>query len=105
MAKDNGPAQWTAEDEVILIDFLLLHAAAAGDGGNFKMVTFNGAAPVVDAKRAKGGPKTGKACQNKYNSVCSNILHVLKCAELLLIASPNFSCHTSHQEQVWLDLE
>lgn len=68
MAKDN-PAHWTAEDEVVLIDFLLTHAAAAGDGGNFKMVTFNAAAPVVDAKRVKGGPKTAKACQNKYNAV------------------------------------
>ncbi|KAF8964770.1 hypothetical protein BDZ97DRAFT_1918729 [Flammula alnicola] len=69
MTKDNGAAQWTTEDEVTFIDFLLLHAAAAGDGGNFKMVTFNAAAPVVEAKRVKGGPKTAKACQNKYNSL------------------------------------
>ncbi|KAF8952273.1 hypothetical protein BDZ97DRAFT_1682107 [Flammula alnicola] len=69
MTKDNGAAQWTTEDEVIFIDFLLLHAAAAGDGGNFKMVTFNAAAPVIEVKRVKGGPKTAKACQNKYNSL------------------------------------
>ena len=80
IAKDN-PVHWTVEDEVVLIDFLLLHAAAGGDGGNFKMVTFNAAAPVIDAKRAKGGPKTAKACQNKYNSVYPTVflcLTVLK---------------------------
>ncbi|KAF8806056.1 hypothetical protein BYT27DRAFT_7224436 [Phlegmacium glaucopus] len=40
--------------------------AAAGDGASFKMVTFNAAAIVVDVIRTKGGPKTPKACQNKW---------------------------------------
>lgn len=97
MAKDN-PAHWTIEDEVVLIDFLLLHAAAAGDSGNFKMVTFNAAAPVVDAKRAKGGPKTAKACQNKYNSVYPTIFFMFNCAEITFVALSNLSCHTGHQE-------
>ena len=97
MAKDN-PVHWTVEDEVVLINFLLLHTAAAGDGSNFKMVTFNAAAPVIDMKQAKGGPKAANSCQNKYNSVYPTILFMFNCAEMTIVALLNLLCHTGDQE-------
>ncbi|KAH9172560.1 hypothetical protein EDB89DRAFT_1964914, partial [Lactarius sanguifluus] len=58
--------QWTLSDEKLLVGFLHEHRAASGDGGNFKMATFQAAAAIVEAKRTIGGPKTMKACQNKW---------------------------------------
>ncbi|KAF8873649.1 hypothetical protein CPB84DRAFT_1967138 [Gymnopilus junonius] len=62
-----GKCQWTLADEKAFIDFLIQHASAAGDGANFKMVTFTAATAVVNEKRSAGAPKTGKACQNKWS--------------------------------------
>ncbi|KAG6873616.1 hypothetical protein C0995_013547 [Termitomyces sp. Mi166 len=64
-------ASWSTKDETVLLDFLLTHAMAAEDGGNFEMVTFTAAAAaMLEKKHMKGGPKTGKACQNKWNALC-----------------------------------
>ncbi|KAF8143240.1 hypothetical protein K438DRAFT_2029674 [Mycena galopus ATCC 62051] len=65
---DSGHASWLDPDCVELLEYLVLNKAAAGDGGNFKMVTFRGAAAVVNKIRTKGGPKTAKSCQNKYGN-------------------------------------
>lgn len=62
-------ASWTAQDETRLLDFLIMHAASAGDGGNFKRATFTAAAVYVNEKRVRGGPKTAKSCQNKWTVV------------------------------------
>ncbi|KAF9524882.1 hypothetical protein CPB83DRAFT_909648 [Crepidotus variabilis] len=62
-------ASWSDADKTLLLDFLRDHAAAAGDSDNFKMPTFTAAALLVEAKRTKGGPKTGKSCQNQYNGL------------------------------------
>ncbi|KAF9476666.1 hypothetical protein BDN70DRAFT_882131 [Pholiota conissans] len=69
MAKDTSQAVWTTDDETTLIEFLFQHRASAGDGSSFKMTTFHAAVPVLEAKRAKGGPKTAKSCQNKWSNL------------------------------------
>jgi hypothetical protein len=68
-ASDTAAAQWSTNDEKALINFLAGRAAAAGDGCSFKMTTFNEASATLDGNRSKGGRKTPKACQNKWNSV------------------------------------
>jgi len=62
-------AIWTSGDEDQLIDFLLDHCAAAGDGGKFKEVTFQALSALLTPLVAKGGLKTVWACQNKWNRV------------------------------------
>jgi hypothetical protein len=62
--------QWTLSDEKLLVSFLHEHCAASGDGGNFKMTTFQSAAAVLEAEHTTGGLKTVKACQNKWALVC-----------------------------------
>ena len=52
MAK-NSAASWTTQDEVNLLNFLVEHASAAGDGGNFKSATFQAAMAVLNQKPAK----------------------------------------------------
>ncbi|TFK43026.1 hypothetical protein BDQ12DRAFT_595635 [Crucibulum laeve] len=69
MTKTENNTLWTAADELLLLNFLRDHAAAAGDGGNFKLVTFTAAGAVLELKCTKGGPKTAKACQNKWTQV------------------------------------
>ncbi|KAF8209966.1 hypothetical protein K438DRAFT_1571813, partial [Mycena galopus ATCC 62051] len=60
-------ASWRQpEDEKKLIEYLLEHRAEAGDGTKFKATTFQGAATHVNLTRIKGGPKTGKSCEQKY---------------------------------------
>src|ERR1700677_94555 len=61
---------WTSSDEQVLVNFLHDHRAASGDGANFKMATFQAAAAILEAGCTTGGPKTAKACQNKWASVC-----------------------------------
>ncbi|KIK05205.1 hypothetical protein K443DRAFT_55748, partial [Laccaria amethystina LaAM-08-1] len=68
-------ANWTPADKTAFFEFLHEHKAlevdaAAGNGNNFKVTTYEAAAAVLEAKRTKGGPKTAKSCSNKWNSVC-----------------------------------
>ncbi|PPQ73729.1 hypothetical protein CVT25_000811 [Psilocybe cyanescens] len=65
MASEN--AAWDTTDETTFINFLIEHASAASDGGNFKQTTFTATAAVVDLVQMKGCPKTTKACRNKWN--------------------------------------
>src|SRR5258707_14546001 len=53
-------AYWTPQDETRFILFLSEHAAAAGDGGNFKMTTFEQAAAEVEPFRTKGAHRLKK---------------------------------------------
>ena len=57
-------AQWVVTDEVLLVTFLQEHRAASGDGGNFKMATFQAAVTILKARHTTGGLKTAKTCQN-----------------------------------------
>ncbi|PPQ97002.1 hypothetical protein CVT26_006411 [Gymnopilus dilepis] len=65
--KAEDKAHWTLKDEVALLDFLASRSAT-GEGSGFKMIVFNEAAPLVNATLKAGAPKTGKSCQNKWNS-------------------------------------
>jgi hypothetical protein len=77
MSNEASQAMWTTEDETTLLEFLFQHRASAGDGSSFKMTTFHGAVPVLEATRTKGGPKTAKSCQNKWAMVCRLLFYLL----------------------------
>lgn len=62
-------AYWTAVDEDQLVDLLFERKASAGDGGNFKEPTFREVSAILTPRVVKGGPKTVKACQNKWAAV------------------------------------
>ncbi|KAF7372652.1 Myb-DNA-bind-3 domain-containing protein [Mycena venus] len=62
-------AAWTHEDIVKLLEYLISQIATSEGGGNFKMQIFTAAARILNEIRAKGGPKTGKGCQNKYKAL------------------------------------
>ncbi|KAJ7752714.1 hypothetical protein B0H14DRAFT_2405243 [Mycena olivaceomarginata] len=64
-----GAAVWRVPDEMGLIEFLAEHLAEAGDNKNFTPKTFRAAADHLEKTRTKGGPKTFKSCQQKYNSL------------------------------------
>lgn len=72
---EKGNCIWTRPDGKSLLVYLVDNVAEAGDGGNFKAKTFRGAAAVVEKLRTKGGPKTGKACANKYAAVSNPCRH------------------------------
>jgi hypothetical protein len=59
-----------------LVGFLAEHLAEAGDNKNFTPKTFCAAADHLEKTRTKGGPKTFKSCQQKYNSVRGLLLCV-----------------------------
>lgn len=62
-------AVWTTAEELSFIDFLIVHKAEAGDGANFKAVTFQKAAKHLVPLLKRGAVKTGKSCGNKYCAV------------------------------------
>ena len=64
-------AHWPASDEAALIDFLVVRKAEAGDGFNFKAVTWQAAAIHMVAHTEKGDPKTARVCKNKWARVCA----------------------------------
>ena len=66
---------WTTADESLLLDVLIEIKAEAGDGRSFKTSSFNAAAQHVDTRRTKGGMKTGKVCQNKWNGVRNSAIN------------------------------
>jgi len=66
-----GKAHWTTADEEELIQFLVDNKSAAGDGGNFKKVTWMAAATHMKKVTTKGGVKTADGCKNKWNRVSS----------------------------------
>jgi hypothetical protein len=43
--------------------------ASAGDGGNFKSQVWTDVAEHMEKLRTVGGPKTAKACKNKWDAV------------------------------------
>ncbi|CAK5281156.1 unnamed protein product [Mycena citricolor] len=66
---DSDRAKWLDADIAVLLDALIANKAAGGNGGNFKMRTFNLIAPDVDAVRKEGAKKTGNNCQTKYKNL------------------------------------
>jgi hypothetical protein len=64
-------AQWPASNKAALIYFLVVCKAAAGDGFNFKAVTWQAVAVHMVAYAEKGDPKTAGVCKNKWAWVCA----------------------------------
>ena len=60
---------WSEEDEIKLIDFLIKRRSAAGDSATFKAPIWNTASQLLEKSRVKGGPKTSKACSDKWTRV------------------------------------
>ncbi|KAG1903268.1 uncharacterized protein F5891DRAFT_947326 [Suillus fuscotomentosus] len=69
MAQEKEKAFWTESEVTALVDYLHEHWSECAEGGNFKMVTFNGAARDIAPKKTQGPQKTGKMCQTKWTSV------------------------------------
>jgi hypothetical protein len=66
--------QWTDVDEEELVQFLVDQKATAGDGANFKKVTWTAAAAHMRNITTKGAVKTLDACKSKWNRVKRSIL-------------------------------
>ena len=77
-------AQWNEQEVTALLEYLNGHKSEAGDGGSFKMSTFNVAAVHIQQHLTQGPVKTGKMCKTKWNMVC-----------LLLYYSSSFSTLTN----------
>ena len=60
---------WSAKDEIALINFLIEHKAEAGDSATFKSVVWDAASQLLKKSRVKGGPKTSKVCSDKWTRV------------------------------------
>ena len=57
---------WSEKEEIELINFLIEHKAEAGDSVTFKAPVWNAASQLLEKSRVKGGPKTSKACSDKW---------------------------------------
>lgn len=62
-------AQWSPAEEKALLEYLVDHVSEAGNGGNFKMTTFEAAAMHIAHLLERGAVKTKKMCHGKYNAV------------------------------------
>ena len=60
---------WNRMDEINLLNFLMEHRGEQGDGDSFKTSVWTAAALELEKSRIKGGPKTSKACSDKWNRV------------------------------------
>ena len=67
---DKEKAQWNGTEINALINYLYVHRSEVGDGGNFKIVTFNATAIYIGPHLTQGPTKTGKMCKTKWLSVC-----------------------------------
>ena len=65
-----GPtAQWNEEETKALLTYLAEHKSEIGDGGMYKMVTFNAVASEIAKYHTSGPVKTGKMCKTKWRAV------------------------------------
>lgn len=63
-------AYWNEDEIRNLIDYLYQQRSAVGEGGNFRMATYNAAAEHISSYHSQGPRKTGKMCKTKWVSVC-----------------------------------
>jgi len=61
--------QWSPEEEMCLILFLVSRKSEAGDSGSFKSPTWTAAAEEMAKFPTKGPKKTPTACSSKYSFV------------------------------------
>jgi len=70
-----GHAEWTLEDEALLISFLKEHKAEAGNGANFKKPVWEAAGRFLSERRTRGGVKKADSCKSKYAKVGSAVFY------------------------------
>ncbi|KAF7358898.1 putative transposase [Mycena sanguinolenta] len=70
-------ASYTSADQLKMMNALEARRAECGDGGHFKMSTFNDVAALLNPP-AQGAPKTGKSVKNKYGTLKSLWDEVIK---------------------------
>jgi hypothetical protein len=69
--------EWTNEDAVELVDFLIKNKSEAGDSATFKATTWNVAAKHLEKTHTRGAPKTSSLCCTKWKKVCNdNHMHI-----------------------------
>ncbi|KAJ6499791.1 hypothetical protein DFH09DRAFT_1336428 [Mycena vulgaris] len=61
-------AHWSRLDVETMLKYLVENKAAAGEGCNFKVTTYQKLLPIINAVLSRGAPKTVKSCQNKFNN-------------------------------------
>ena len=82
-ASTRGPsAQWNKNETAALLTYLEEHKSEIGDGGMFKMGTFNAAASEIAKYHTSGPVKTGDKCKTKWRSVDILFIYIL-CASLI----------------------
>jgi len=62
--------EWSPEDIIRLIDFLIENKSNAGDAAMFRQSVWNAAAVKLAETHGSGGPKTDRACKEKWIRVC-----------------------------------
>jgi hypothetical protein len=87
MASGSAPrglsAQWNKDETAALLVYLEEHKSEIGDGGMFKMGTFNAAAAKIAKYHDLGPVKTGDKCKTKWWSVHILFIYIL-CASLIV---------------------
>ena len=68
---------WSDEDEIKLINFLIEHKAEVGDSAMFKAMVWNAASVLLEKSHVKGGPKTRKSCSDKWTRVHRTAVQVM----------------------------
>ena len=70
-----GPmAQWNKAETKALMAYFLQHKSEIGEGGMFKMGTFNAAATEITKHHTSGPVKTGKKCKTKWQTVITQLI-------------------------------
>ena len=69
----SAKAQWSEDDEIVLIEYVAEHKAEAGDGMKFKASFWTGAAKEMLLHCALGGVKTPQGCSSKWDRVCTKL--------------------------------
>ncbi|GLB45371.1 hypothetical protein LshimejAT787_2200340 [Lyophyllum shimeji] len=65
------------------------------------MVTFTAASAVVDKARSKGGLKTAKACQNKWNA----LRRAFRAIQAIKFSKSGWTWDDEHGANITLDME
>jgi len=67
---------WSDDDEVQLIDFLIDKSDDAGDLATFKAAVWNAATQHLAKSHKKGGVKTANSCSSKWQKVHRTAFHM-----------------------------
>lgn len=86
-ATSSAKAYWNDKEIAAFIDYLHDHKAEAGDGGNFKISTFNRAAEHLAPLLTQGGKKTSAMCKTKWASASQYLILFLARADIMALSS------------------